>query len=168
MLIRDAVQSDLDAIFEILNHEILTGVNTFKLDPLSPAQQQAWWQLHTADAFPVLAAEDPAAALMGWASLSPWSLTAGGYHRTSEVSVWIGEPFRGQGVGKALFAALIDRAHRIGHRVLLSKVEASNQASLALHHRFGFRDVGIMHGVGDKFDRELDVAILELDLRQSN
>ncbi|QDV69868.1 N-acyltransferase YncA [Rosistilla carotiformis] len=166
MLVRDAVESDLDAIFEILNHEILTGVNTFKLDPLLADQQQAWWKLHVADRYPVLAAVDESSTMFGWASLSPWALHVGGYHRTSEVSIWIAEPFRGRGVGKELFAALIPRARQIGFRVLLSKVEASNQASLKLHYRFGFRDVGIMHGVGDKLDRQLDVAILERDLSQ--
>lgn len=165
MQIRDALHSDLDAIFEILNHEIRTGVNTFKLDPLDSLQQQVWWQSHAADTYPVLIAEDETSSLMGWASLSPWSQTVGGYHRTSEVSIWVGEPFRGRGVGRELFATLIDRAREIGYHVLLSKVEASNLASIALHHRYGFTDVGIMHGVGNKLNRVLDVAILELDLR---
>ena len=161
--IRLATIDDLPAIFEILNHEIASGVNTFKLERVDEAGQTQWWSQHSADKYPVLLACD-GADVLGWASLSPWSTTNLGYYLTAEVSVWIAPENQGRGLGKLLYEALIERAREIGLRVLLSKIEASNEASIQLHRRFGFVDIGVMHRVGRKFDRELDVLIMELQL----
>ena len=161
--VRLATIDDLPAIFEILNYEIASGVNTFKLEPVHAAGQAQWWSQHAADKYPVLVACD-GAEVLGWASLSPWSMTNLGYYLTAEVSVWIAPENQGRGLGKLLYAALIERAREAGLSVLLSKIEASNEASIRLHRRYGFVDVGVMHRVGRKFDRQLDVLIMELQL----
>ncbi|MEZ6090210.1 MAG: N-acetyltransferase family protein [Pirellulaceae bacterium] len=167
MILRDAIESDLPAIFQILHEEVLNTINTFKLEPLTPEQQAAWWRSHRDERYPVLVAVDDE-ALLGWASLSAWSTTHGGYHRTAEISIWIDSRFRGRRVGTSLLDALIARAHAIGFRVLLSKIEASNRASLRLHERFEFTEVGVMKHVGEKFNRLLDVVILQRELATKN
>jgi phosphinothricin acetyltransferase len=64
-------------------------------------------------------------------------------------------------VGGLLTAALEDAARKAGHRVILGRIEAGNTASLELFARAGYRTVGVMHQVGEKFGRQLDVVLVE-------
>ncbi len=102
-------------------------------------------------------------ALLGWGRLSPWSPRAA-YARTAEDSVYVRADARGRGVGRALLDALVARARGAGIAVLVARIAEGNPASVRLHERAGFRPVGTMRRVGEKFGRLLDVAILDLHL----
>ena len=78
--------------------------------------------------------------------------------------MYVDERHRGRGVGRVLLAELVARARRAGLGVLLARVETSGAASLRLHGGMGFRSIGTMRRVGEKFGRLLDVALLELHL----
>jgi phosphinothricin acetyltransferase len=97
----------------------------------------------------------------GWASLSPWSDRAA-YARAVEVSVYVAEEHRRNGVGRLLLQCLIDagRAHR--YRALLARISADNESSIRLHAGLGFTVVGTLKEVGMKFGRTLDVCIMEM------
>jgi len=64
-----------------------------------------------------------------------------------------------------LLAAIIDLARARGRKVLLARVVDQNPGSVRYHERVGFTTVGIMHGVGEKFGRILDVRLMEMQLR---
>lgn len=160
--IRLATRDDLPAIISILNREIETGVNCFRTRPLSGADSVHWWQGREGGKYPAWVGER-GGEIVGWASLSRWS-SYEGYDRTCEVSVWIVPGAQRQGLGRQFFTTLIHFATVAGFRVILSRIEARNVASLALHHAFGFTVIGTMHKVGEKFGQRLDVVMMELHL----
>ncbi len=160
MGIRDAVLDDLPAVTEIYNSEVLKGTSTFDTEARGPDEQRAWFDSHRPPAHPLVVLEERG-EVVAWASLSPWS-DRGAYAHTVEGSLFVREGFRGGGIGVRLTRELIDRARSAGHHVLLARIEAANGASRAIVLGAGFRLVGVMHEVGRKFGRNLDVELYEL------
>jgi phosphinothricin acetyltransferase len=101
--------------------------------------------------------------IAGWGSLTAWS-PRGAYARTAEGSVFVDARFRRAGIGEALLVEIVEAARRAGHRVILGRIEAGNESSRRMLGRCGFRSVGVMHAVGEKFGRVLDVEVFELVL----
>ena len=162
MIVREATPSDLPAISAIYDEQVLHGTATFDTEPKTPAERRAWFEEHPRDRYPVIVAEE-AGEVLGWARLQPWSVRCA-YARSAENSVYVRKDARGRGVGKELLAALLDRARASGICVILARIADGNPASLRLHGRAGFRPVGTMRRVGEKFGRILDVALLDLHL----
>jgi len=162
MLIRDAIPPDLPAITAIYNHEVRHAVSTFDTVVRDDAAARDWFEHHPADRWPVLVAELPGTdgTIGGWSSLSRWSPRIA-YDRTAEVSVYVDQNHRGQGFGRALLDALVDRAPSVGIHTLIARIEASGTASIQLHEALGFTTIGTMHRVGFKHGRLLDVVLLE-------
>lgn len=162
MTIRTASPADLPAIMDIYHDEVLHGVGTFDTEPLGEEKQRAWLAVHASPRYPLLvAAED--GAIAGWGSLKPWSDRCA-YARAAEVSVYVHRDRRSRGIGGALLADLIARAREAGLGVLLARIAGENRTSLALFRRAGFKPVGTMRRVGEKFGRILDVELLDLHL----
>ena len=164
LLIRLARTSDLPAINEIYNREVLSGTSTFDTEPRDADAAARWFEEHDAARHPVIVAVE-SGTVVAWASLSPWS-RRGAYSRTVEGSLFVAADRRGTGLGRSLTRELVARAAAAGHHVVLARVEASNQASLALLVGEGFTEVGTMHEVGHKFDADLDVVLFELVLAE--
>jgi len=160
--VRVAGVADLPAINDIYNHAVLAGTSTFDTEPRSGERGRAWFDSHASAAYPILVAEEDGDVL-GWASLTPWS-DRGAYARTVEGSLFVRDDQRGRGVGRALHEALVARARAAGHRVLIARVESGNGASRDLLLSSGFRSIGVMHSVGEKFGDLLDVELFELAL----
>ncbi|MGB3097963.1 MAG: N-acetyltransferase family protein, partial [Solirubrobacterales bacterium] len=112
--------------------------------------------------YPVLVAERDGVVL-GWGALSQWS-QRGAYARTAEVSVYVDRSHRGEGVGRALLNALIERAPPGEIAVLLARIAGENPASIALHESLGFSHIGVQRRSGEKLGRVLDVALMDLHL----
>lgn len=161
-VLRDATADDLPAIFAIYDEQVLHGTATFETVPKSAAERREWYEAHDRRRYPVIVAEE-GGAVAGWGRLQPWSQRAA-YARTAEDSVYVRADARGRGVGRALLAALIERARGAGIAVLVARIAEGNPASIRLHEAAGFRPVGTMRRVGEKFGRVLDVAILDLHL----
>ena len=162
MGIRDAVLDDLPAVTEIYNREVLEGTSTFDTEPRRSDEGRAWFEAHRPPVYPLVVAEERG-EVVAWASLSPWS-DRGAYAHTVEGSLFVREDSRGEGIGVRLTRELIERARSAGHHVLLARIEAANGASRAILLGAGFRLVGVMHEVGRKFGRNLDVELYELVL----
>ncbi|MBN2565732.1 MAG: N-acetyltransferase [Candidatus Eisenbacteria bacterium] len=160
--IRRARRSDLDTVIAIYNREVEHSTSTFDTEPRAGRGAVEWFESHASDAYPLIVA-DEGGDVVGWASLTPWS-PRGAYARTAEGSLFIREGDRGRGVGKALTQALIEHARAAGHGVLIARAETGNEHSRRLLLGAGFRSVGVMRRVGEKFGRVLDVEILELQL----
>ncbi len=69
-----------------------------------------------------------------------------------------------QGLGRTLLVELIARARAAGLHMMVANIEASNTASIRLHESLGFQRAGVVREVGRKFDRWLDLVILQLEL----
>ena len=108
-----------------------------------------------------VARRDPGGDLLGWTALGNYSPRAV-YRGVAWESVYVGAEARGLGVGRALLEALIPASEAAGIWTLLAGVLADNAASLVLHERVGFRQVGVQHGMGqDAAGRWRDVVLLE-------
>jgi phosphinothricin acetyltransferase len=178
--IRTVRAEDLDRIINLLNREVMGGVNIFRFAPLDAEAARRWWKLHGSGRYQALVAEHPGTPgehpgtpgehphdrdtgspqVVGWAAFAPHSAYEG-YDRTAEISVWVDAPFRGQGIGKVLMRALLATCHERNLRTIVSRIEASNLASLRLHDSIGFTHVGVLKDVGEKFGRSLDVVLMQ-------
>ena len=160
--IRDATYDDLAGIFAIYDDEVLRGTATFETVPRNAVERQEWFEAHPRDRYPVIVAER-AGRVLGWARLQPWSPRPA-YARTAENSVYVDRTMRGLGVGRALLKKLLRRAKTAGIAVVLARIADGNPASIALHEKAGFKTVGVMRRVGEKFGRILDVTLLDCHL----
>jgi phosphinothricin acetyltransferase len=131
------VEAHWPAVLAIYEQGIQTSQATFESAP--PASWEQWCASKLNPCCLVACVEGPVA---GWAALSPFSRRRC-YAGVAEVSLYVGEPWRGQGIGSALFRALIERSEKAGIWTLQAKIFPENQASLHLHARHGFRRVGI-------------------------
>jgi L-amino acid N-acyltransferase YncA len=98
--------------------------------------------------------------VIGWAVLSPVSARAV-YAGVAEVSVYIAEAARGQGIGKALLCALVGASEQAGIWTLQAGIFRENTASIALHTACGFRVVGVRERLGQLHGVWRDVVLME-------
>ena len=108
----------------------------------------------------MLVARGEDGAVLGYASYGAFRAYSG-YRHTVEQSVYVHQDARGQGVGKALLARLVERARAQGLHVMVGALEAGNQASLGLHAAQGFVETARMPEVGRKFERWLTLVMVQ-------
>jgi phosphinothricin acetyltransferase len=156
--LRDATPADLTAIFDIYDHYVRTSTCTFQRDPDPPEQRAAFFAGHDA-LHPIIVAERDG-EIVGWGKLSTFR-GRWGYRHTVENSLYVHHARHRLGIGSAILADLIARAGALGHHTIIAGVSADQAASLALHERHGFREVGRLPEVGHKLDRWLDVVFLQ-------
>jgi L-amino acid N-acyltransferase len=157
--IRLAEPGDADAIRAIYNLEVTSATSTFDLVPRSLAEQRAWLAARNG-AFSAIVAVDDTGAVVGFAALSPYKERAA-YRTTVEDSVYVDRDRGGEGIGTALLTRSLEIATASGFHAVMARIEASSTASRALHARCGFELVGIEREVGRKFNRWLDVAVMQ-------
>jgi L-amino acid N-acyltransferase YncA len=158
--IRLADVADAEAIRAIYNLEVMTATSTFDLVPRTLEDQVAWLEARSG-AFSAIVAVDADDVLLGFASLSPYKERAA-YRTTVEDSVYVERSRNGQGIGRALLGHVVDVARASGFHAVMARIEAGGAASRAVHARCGFELVGIEREVGRKFNRWLDVAVMQL------
>ena len=161
-LIRDAEPADLPTIADIYNREVASSLATLDTEPMSGDRLERFGRAHSVDRFPLRVGE-VGGVVIGWASLSPWSDRCG-YARAAEVSVYVAESARGRGWGRALLEDLENCARSLGTAVLLARIVAGRETSLALHRKLGFAEIGVMRRVGAKFGQIVDVVLLDKHL----
>ena len=159
--IRRALPADAAAIVTIYNHYVLHSPATFDTAEKTVEEREAWLADH-GDSHPVFVAEREG-VVVGWSSLSPYR-DRPGWRYTVEAAVYLEPSETGQGLGPQLLAALIVAAREAGHHAVLSQIVASNEASLKMAERAGFERVGYLREVGHKFDRWIDLVIMQLVL----
>lgn len=146
--------SDWDQVRIIYAEGIATENATFEQSP--PAWEQ-WDGSHLADGRLVARAGN---LVLGWAALAPVSSRCV-YAGVAEVSVYVRQTSRGQGIGLALLQALIELSESQGFWTLQAGVFPENEASLSLHKRCGFREIGRRERVGEMSGVWRDVILLE-------
>lgn len=159
--IRPAAEADLPALTALYNHYIEHTPITFDTEPWTLQARREWFSHYgTSGRHRLLVAEGANGEVLGYASSSKFRPKAA-YDTSVETSVYVSEAAHGRGVGSALYAALFEiLAEEDVHRAVAG-VTLPNEKSVALHEKFGFRQVGVMTEVGRKFDQYWDVAWLE-------
>jgi len=165
--IRAAVQHDAEGMRAIYNHEVENYTTTLDMVPRSVRDQQAWIAARSG-VFRAIIAVAPAVdqrdeLVVGFASLSPFKERPA-YSPTVENSIYVARSHAGLGIGRLLMDQLIDDARDSGFHSMIARIEASGEASRALHRACGFELVGIEREVGRKFGKWLDVATMQLML----
>jgi L-amino acid N-acyltransferase len=158
LTIRQAILPDLEAITEIYNQAILNTVATFDTETKTAEGQRGWFEQH-GERHPILVAEQDG-ILVGWASLSAWSDRCA-YSDTAEISLYIAENHRGQGIGRRLSEAIIKAGRDAGLHTLIARITEGNIASIHIAESQGFEHIGIMREVGRKSGRLLDVHLMQ-------
>jgi L-amino acid N-acyltransferase len=158
VLLRAAREEDAAEIVAIYNEAVAHSTASFDTAPRSVDAQRRRIREH-GGRHPFLVA-DEAGAVVGWATLSPWS-DRNAYDRTGESSVYIRSDRRGQGLGRRLLLEILDGARAAGLHTVLARISAGNPASDRLHESLGFVRVGEMREVGYKFDRWVDVHLYQ-------
>jgi len=164
--IRRAAARDAEAMRSIYNHEVENHVTTMDMVPRSLDDQRAWIADRSGAFAAIVAVLDDGTddeLVVGFASLSKFKERAA-YSPTVEDSVYVSRDHGGLGIGRSLMERLIEEAREGGFHSIIARVEASSEASRALHRACGFDLVGVERQVGRKFGRWLDVAILQLML----
>ena len=124
-------------------------------------EDQRAWLLARSGAFSAVVRRRRRRDVVGFGSLSPYKERAA-YSTTVEDSVYVDRARGGEGIGTALLTHLVELARTSGFHAVMARIEASGTASRALHARCGFELVGIEREVGRKFNRWLDVAVMQL------
>jgi phosphinothricin acetyltransferase len=157
--IRQATLADLGQITEIYNDAIQKTTAIFDTEPKTLEEQESWFANHDAS-HPVLIAEEDG-LIVAWASLNQWSDRCA-YNATAEISLYVKEEYRGKGIGKQLMKAIIQEGKTAGLHTVIARIAGSNKISADLCKSFGFQYIGTMREVGKKFDKLLDVHLMQL------
>jgi phosphinothricin acetyltransferase len=157
--LRAATVADAAAIAAIYNHEVEHTTATFDLVPRTLAEQEAWIAARTG-AFSAIVAVNGDGEVLGFGALSPYKERAA-YRTSVEDSVYVDRSLSRRGIGRLILTALLEVARESGFHAVFARIEASGAASRALHESCGFRLVGVEVEVGRKFNRWLDVALMQ-------
>lgn len=163
LTLRPATLDDADAVRAIYNLEVETSTSTFDLVPRSAAEQRAWLRDRTGAFSTIVAVQG--GEIVGFAALSPYKERPA-YRTTVEDSVYVRRDRHGQGLGRALLEHVLDVATASGFHAVMARISGPSTASRALHARCGFQLVGIEREVGRKFNRWLDVALMQCVLHE--
>ncbi|MHB8429012.1 MAG: GNAT family N-acetyltransferase [Acidimicrobiales bacterium] len=158
MHLRMARPADAEALRTIYNAEVSGSTATFDLTPRTIAEQLVWMGGHDGAYPAVVAVAD--GDVLGFGSLSAYR-DRPAYAATVEDSVYVDAVHRGSGVGRALLEELVRLATGHGFHTVVGRIAGENEASIGLHLSCGFEIVGMEREVGRKFNRWLDVAILQ-------
>jgi phosphinothricin acetyltransferase len=163
--VRPASLDDLPALTDIYNYYVLNTAVTFDLQAFTATERRPWFDDHpAAGPHRLFVATDRDGRSVGYATSSRWRAKPA-YGTTVEVSIYCHPDIQGRGCGTALYAALFAALEHEDVHAVVAGVGLPNEASVALHRKFGFRSVGVFHGVGRKFDRFWDVEWFERPLR---
>jgi L-amino acid N-acyltransferase len=163
--IRDADQDDVAAISALYNATVSTTTVAWTEEHESVATRQEWFRKQRTADHPVLVAETDH-RVIGFASYGEFRNATKwpGYRFTVEHTIHIDAAHQGAGVGGALLEALVERAAAAGLHVMIGAIDGENDGSIRFHERHGFVEMARLHEVGFKFDRWLDLVLVQRTL----
>ena len=162
MRIRDADDADMAAVRDLYNALIPSTTVAWTETLQTLRSRRAWFRRQRAAGNPVLVAERDG-EVIGFTSYESFR-GAGkwpGYRHTVEHTIHVDERAWGTGVGKTLLETLLARAAAAGMHAMVGAIDADNIDSIRFHERLGFSVVATMPEVGRKFDRWLDLVLVQ-------
>lgn len=163
--LRDARESDVPHMLEIYNHYVANTIVTFDEDPLTLVEMRQKLATVRKLGFPWIVAESPSGQVLGYAYVYPWKAKAA-YRFTVENSIYLGPASTGRGLGKVLMEELLAQSKAAGIKEVVAVIaDKGAEGSIALHEKFGFREIGHMGRVGFKFGRWLGTVLLQKSLK---
>ncbi len=153
-MIRELHDNDAAAVLDIYRQGLDTGEASFETEPPDWPTWQRKYHPFCRLGF------DESGLLLGWAALAPVS-ARDCYRGVAEISIYVNPDQRGRGIGSRLMARLVEDSEAEGIWTLYSSIFPENQATLKLHLKHGFREVGIRERIAQRDGRWRDTLILE-------
>lgn len=159
-LIRPSQERDLPALTDLYAHHVLHGTGTFELVPPTLEEMTARRADVLAKGLPYLVLEHEG-SVQGF-SYCNWFKPRPAYRFSAEDSIYLAPGSEGRGWGRLLLAELASQAQRVGIRKLLAVIgDSANAGSIGVHRSVGFTHVGVLGACGWKFNRWLDIVLME-------
>ena len=155
-MIRDAKLCDAAALTDIYNYYILNTVVTFEEQPITALEMSNRITEVTDAELPWLVAEQNR-MIVGFAYASKWKGRCA-YRYSAEVTIYLSHSMTSNGIGSALYSELFLRLRANSIHVVLGGISLPNDASIALHEKFGMSKAAHFDEVGFKFGNWVDVA----------
>lgn len=163
LIIRPSAAADLPAITRIYGQAVAEGTGTFELEPPDEAEMARRRDDVLAKRLPWLVAER-GGSVVGYAYANHFRARPA-YRFCLEDSIYLDAAARGQGSGRLLLAELLSQCEARGARQMLAVIgDSANLGSVRVHKACGFESVGLFKAVGWKFDRWLDVVLMQRSL----
>jgi phosphinothricin acetyltransferase len=159
-IIRPSQSTDIAQITAIYQHHVLHGTGTFEVESPTEADMAQRRADVLGKGLPYLVAVN-GAQVLGFAYCN-WFKPRPAYRYSAEDSIYLAPEAIGSGSGRALLAELCVQAERAGVRKLIAVIgDSSNLGSIGVHRSAGFQHVGTLASCGWKFERWLDVVLMD-------
>ena len=154
-MIREMRDEDWGTVSEIYKQGLEEGTSTFNTE--CPGFTE-WNEGHVKNCRFVFEEEGK---VVGWIALSPSSSRCA-YKGCVEMSVYVDRNYRGHGIGTALVNTIIREAEKDGYWSIYSAIFSINKASIALHKKCGFREIGYRERIAkDRFGKWQNTTLME-------
>ena len=159
--VRHAAPDDMEQVRRIYSEEVASGTSSFEYVAPSLAEMQRRFESVTGAGYPYFVAEDVRGVVVGYSLASAYRARPG-YRYTVEDSVYVAPAQAGRGIGRMLLSRLIEACTEREDRLMVAVIgDVANVASIALHRRLGFVEVGRMPGVGWKLGRWIESVLMQ-------
>jgi phosphinothricin acetyltransferase len=166
-LIRPSTDHDVPAITRIYAHHVLHGTGTFETTPPTENDMATRRADVLSKGLPWLVLED-GGQVIGFA-YGNWFKPRPAYRFSVEDSIYLAPEAAGKGLGRALLAELLAKLQAGGVRKVMAVIgDSANAGSVGVHTALGFERVGIVKSCGWKFDRWLDIVLMEKTLGEGD
>ncbi|MDO9037278.1 MAG: N-acetyltransferase family protein [Lutibacter sp.] len=158
-MIREVTLEDAQEIAEIYNYYVLNSCVTFEEFEVSIDEMRGRIEAVNSK-FPWLVFEKDS-EILGYAYATMWKPRSA-YKHTVEVSVYLKTEAKNAGIGTLLYKELINQLTDLDFHAVIGGISLPNDASIALHEKFGFEKIAQFKEVGYKFKKWIDVGYWEL------
>lgn len=154
-MIRSMTKNDWERVAEIYKQGLEGGISTFNTQ--CPSFEE-WDNGHTKECRLV---DEEDGKVVGWVAISPTS-SRSVYRGCVEMSIYVDKDYRGRGVGTSLVKELLAQSQKVGYWSIYSAIFSINRASIALHKKCGFREIGYRERIAkDRFGEWQNTTLME-------
>ena len=159
-ILRAATAADIPAITAIYRPAVMIGTASFEIEPPGETEMARRMGALRDAGYPYLVAELEG-RVAGYAYTSAFRARPA-YRFCIEDSIYVAPDAQGLGLGRRLLARLIDEATNQGFRQMIAVIgDSANAASIGVHRAAGFTPAGTLRSIGFKFDRWLDIVMMQ-------
>ncbi|MDR1058265.1 MAG: GNAT family N-acetyltransferase [Treponema sp.] len=161
-MIRRVTIKDAAGIQEIYNYYVENTAITFEEKPAALGEMETRIR-GIGEKYPWFIREDDGDEVLGYAYANAWKERPS-YRYSAELSIYVRNGHQGKGIGGELMTLLLEELRKTDIHALISGITLPNEQSVALHERFGFRNIACFREIGFKLGKWLDVGYWELIL----
>lgn len=158
MIIREAIEADLDSVKDIYNQGIEDRIATLETETKDQAYMEEWFAKHNGRYKLIVAEQD--GKIVGWASLNQYN-SRNAYKGVADLSIYISRDHRGKGIGGLLLQSIEKHAKENDFNKIVLFTFPFNQIGQGLYRKQGFREVGVFKNQGFMDGEYVDVMAME-------